>query len=147
MQILNIQITLLYASNYFLGSSLAYMESLNDLITNLIFNFSHIVFVGSISNSTEGEVVEATKFAKHATKEHLEKQLKDLNKQFATWKPHNHNLVAWTFYQMNNNQHIDLTQNQIMHCIICHHQIVGLEILALLIITQEGFIAYHKSMP
>jgi NADP-dependent 3-hydroxy acid dehydrogenase YdfG len=94
MQILNIQITLLYASNYFLGSSLAYMESLNDLITNLIFNFSHIVFVGSISNSTEGEVVEATKFAKHATKEHLEKQLKDLNKQFATWKPHNHNLVA-----------------------------------------------------
>jgi hypothetical protein len=47
---------------------------------------------------------------------------------------------------MNNNQHIDLTQNQIMHCNnICHHQIVGPETLAWHIISQERFIAYHKS--
>jgi hypothetical protein len=32
-----------------------------------------------------------------------------------------------------------------MHCNICHHQIVGPEILALQIISQERFIAYHKS--
>ncbi len=43
------------------------------------------------------------------------------------------------------NQPIDLTQNQIMHCIVYHHQIVGPKILALHISTQKGLIAYHKS--
>jgi hypothetical protein len=72
------------------------MESLNNLIANLIFNFSHIVFVGSSRNNMEGEVVKATKFAKHVTKEHLAviKQLKDLKKQCVAWKPCNHNLVT-----------------------------------------------------
>jgi hypothetical protein len=43
------------------------MESSNDLITNVIFNPSHIVFASS-ANNMEGEVVEVKK---HATKEHL----------------------------------------------------------------------------
>jgi hypothetical protein len=78
------------------------METLKDLIANLIFKFSNIVFVGYSSNNMEGEVA---KVVKHATEEHLalEKQLKDLKKQCAAWKPHNHNLVTWAFYQMNNN--------------------------------------------
>jgi len=46
---------------------------------------------------------------------------------------------------MNNNQPIDFTQNQIMQSIVCHHQIVNLEILALHTRSQKGFIAYHKS--
>jgi hypothetical protein len=71
--------------------------------------------------------------------------LKDLSKQCATWKPHNHNLVTWVFYQINNNQHIDFTQNQIMHCIICHQQIIGPKIVAINITSRKRFIAYHKS--
>jgi hypothetical protein len=41
------------------------------LIANLIFNFSHNVFVSYSSNSIEGEVVEVAEFAKHAIEEHF----------------------------------------------------------------------------
>jgi hypothetical protein len=41
------------------------MESLNDLITNVVFNPSHIVFASSANNNMEGEVA---KVIEHATK-------------------------------------------------------------------------------
>jgi hypothetical protein len=44
------------------------MESLHDLITNVVFNPSHIVFANSANNNMEGEAVEVTE---HATKQHL----------------------------------------------------------------------------
>jgi hypothetical protein len=36
-----------------------------------------------------------------------------------------------SIYKVNNNQHVDLTQNQMMWCIICHNEMVNLEILVL----------------
>ncbi len=66
-------------------------------------------------------------------------------KQCVAWKPHNYNSVIWVIYHVKNNQPIDFTQNQIMCCIVCHYQIVGLEILALCTKNQKGLIAYHKS--
>ncbi len=32
---------------------------------------------------------------------------------------------------MNNNKYVDLTQNQMMRCIICHNETINLEILTL----------------
>jgi hypothetical protein len=61
------------------------------------------------------------------------------------WKSHNYNSITWAFYHVKNNQPIDFTQNQIMCCIVCHHQIVGHKILALRTKSWKRFIAYHKS--
>ncbi len=41
------------------------MESLNDLITNVVFDISHIVFACFANNNMEGEAIDATK---HVTK-------------------------------------------------------------------------------
>ncbi len=45
---------------------------------------------------------------------------------------------------MNNNKPINLIQNQIIRCIICHIETIGLEILALCIKCHKQLIAYHK---
>jgi hypothetical protein len=45
---------------------------------------------------------------------------------------------------MNDNQHVDLGQNQIMKCIVCQSGMVGPNILALHIRCHKGFIIYHK---
>jgi len=48
-------------------------------------------------------------------------------------------------FKVNNNQSVDLEHNQIMRCIICHNDYVGLEILAMCTRCRKGLIAYHKS--
>ncbi len=50
------------------------MEFPIDLIVNLVFSPSHIVFASSTSKKMEGEIAKAIKVvevANHATKEHL----------------------------------------------------------------------------
>jgi hypothetical protein len=46
---------------------------------------------------------------------------------------------------MNNTQPIDLTQNQIMHSIFCHHQTIILEVLALHTRSRKWLTTCHKS--
>jgi len=63
-------------------------------------------------------------------------------------------MVAWNhiitihlhgfLFKLNNNQLMEISQNQIMKCIICQNDTVSLEILAMRIICRKGFIAYHK---
>jgi hypothetical protein len=48
-------------------------------------------------------------------------------------------------FKVNNNQYVDLEHNQIMRCIICHSDYVGLEILAMHNMCRKGLITYHKS--
>ncbi len=60
------------------------------------------------------------------------------------WKPHYHNSPTWVSFKVNNNQPVEISQNQIMKCIICQNYIVPLEILAMCTICRKGFIAYHK---
>ncbi len=60
------------------------------------------------------------------------------------WKPHNYNSITWAIYHVKNNQPIDFTQNQIMCCIVCHYQLVGLKILTIRTRSQKGLIGYHK---
>jgi len=43
------------------------LESPNDLIADLIFNLSHIIFASFANNNMEGEVVKVVEVAKHAT--------------------------------------------------------------------------------
>ncbi len=50
------------------------------------------------------------------------------------------------FFKVNNNQSINLTQNQIMQCIVCHNNVVGHETFALCTRLQKGFIIDHKSI-
>lgn len=69
-----------------------------------------------------------------------------MKKQLATWKFHYHDSSTWASLQVNNNQLVNLTQNQIMKCIICHNEIVALETLALCIKCQKGLIAYPSLM-
>jgi hypothetical protein len=87
-----------------------------NLVANHVLNPNSQVFVGFANNIIEGE---ATKVEKLVTKECvLKRQFTNLKKRSAKWKPHNHNLVTWVFYQVNNNQPINFNQNQI---IVCHH--------------------------
>jgi hypothetical protein len=44
------------------------MESSNDLITNVVFNLSHIVFASFVNNNMEGETIDVIE---HAIKKHL----------------------------------------------------------------------------
>jgi hypothetical protein len=53
----------------------------------------------------------------------------NLRKQGVVWEPFNWNLFTWAFYNVKSNQVIALIQNLIMQCIICHDEMVGLEIL------------------
>jgi hypothetical protein len=55
----------------------------------------------------------------------------NLRKQGIVWKHFNWNLFTWAFYNVKNSQVIDLIQNLVMQCIICHNEMVGLEILTL----------------
>ncbi len=70
--------------------------------------------------------------------------LENLWKQMVAWKPHYHNSPTWISFKVNNNQPVEISQNQIMKCIICQNDIVPLEILAMCTICKKGFIAYHK---
>jgi hypothetical protein len=53
-------------------------------------------------------------------------------------------LITWAFFEVNNNQPINLSENQIMRCIICHSETNLPKILAMCIRRKKGFIAYHK---
>ncbi len=52
-------------------------------------------------------------------------------KEGVAWNLYNHNLSMQVFYKVNNIQHVDLTQNQMMWCIIHHNELGSLEILVL----------------
>jgi len=54
------------------------------------------------------------------------------------------NSITWAFFEVNDNQPINLFENQIMRCIICHNEITLLEILAICTRYKKGLIAYHK---
>ncbi len=69
----------------------------------------------------------------------------NLKKQGVIWKPFNWNLYTWAFYNVKNNQAIGLIQILVMQCIICHIEMVGLEILTLHTRYKKGLIAYYKS--
>jgi hypothetical protein len=44
-----------------------------------------------------------------------------------------------------NNHSIDLSQNQIMWCIVYHNDVMGFEVLVLHITLWKALIVYHKS--
>ncbi len=55
------------------------------------------------------------------------------------------NSITWAFFEVNDNQPINLLKNQIMRCIVFHSEMTLREILAMRIRRRKGFIAYHKS--
>jgi hypothetical protein len=71
--------------------------------------------------------------------------LENLQKQRFFLKPHNRTSFTWAFYNINNNQPMDLDHNQIMICVICHHDFIGPEILAMHIKCNKRLITYHKN--
>ncbi len=92
-------------------------------------------------NVAEDDVEDAPSVDAYISKLHL----KNLEKQHAAWKPYKRNLPTWAFFKVNKNQPINLFQNHTMWCIVCHNNVVGLEILALRTKLQKGLSAYHKS--
>ncbi len=61
-----------------------------------------------------------------------------------SWKPYNHNLPTWVFFNVNNNHSINMNVIQIMWCIIYHNHTFNLKILALCTMCHKGFIICHK---
>jgi hypothetical protein len=57
--------------------------------------------------------------------------LENLHKQRFFLKPHYYTSFTWAFFKVNNNQLLDLKHNQIMKCIICHHDYVSPKILVM----------------
>jgi hypothetical protein len=55
------------------------------------------------------------------------------------------NSITWAFFEVNDNQPINLFENQIMKCIICHNETTLPKILAICTRCKKGLIAYHKS--
>lgn len=47
-------------------------------------------------------------------------EMQNLWKQGLVWKFHNCNFLTWAFFNVNNNQPIDLFQNQTLCCIVYH---------------------------
>ncbi len=70
--------------------------------------------------------------------------LKNLKKQVKLWKLHKRTSQTWAFFKVNNNQHVDLGQSQVMRCIVWQSGMVGPNILALHTRCHKGFIMYHK---
>jgi hypothetical protein len=71
--------------------------------------------------------------------------LEDLQKQRVVQKLHYPNsCITWAYFKVNNNQPMDLFQNQITRCIICHNNATPPIILAMHIRCRKGVIAYHK---
>lgn len=58
----------------------------------------------------------------------------------------NHILLLHSHFKVNNNQPMDLKHNQIMRCIIYHHDYASLKILFMCTKCKKGLIAYHKSI-
>jgi len=75
----------------------------------------------------------------------VEAHLENLWKQRSTWKLNYHNSITWAFFEVNDNQLINLSENKIMRCIICHSEITPFEILAMHTRCRKCFIAYDKS--
>ncbi len=61
------------------------------------------------------------------------------------WKPHYCNSRTWVYFKVNNNQPMEISQNQIMKCVICQNDIIPLEILSMHTRCRKDLIAYHKS--
>ncbi len=57
--------------------------------------------------------------------------LENLRKQSKVWKPHHRTFHTRVFFKVNNNQPIDLGQNQVMKCIVCHNETICIKILVL----------------
>ncbi len=76
------------------------------------------------NNSFEGE-------EEHEVKECqvVDVHLMNMKKPTTTWKPHYHTTSTWAFFQLNNNQVVDLIQNQIIWSIICHNETIGPKII------------------
>ncbi len=49
----------------------------------------------------------------------MKENLGKLHAQRLFWKPHNRNVLCWTFYCVNDNTKVDSTTFQVMHCILC----------------------------
>jgi len=43
-----------------------------------------------------------------------EELLETMKKQLVWWKPHQRTSPTWAFFKVNNNQHVDLKQSQVM---------------------------------
>jgi hypothetical protein len=57
--------------------------------------------------------------------------LENLRKQAKVWKPHHRTFHMKVFLKVNNNQPIDLGQNQVMKCIVCHNETICIKIMGL----------------
>lgn len=75
----------------------------------------------------------------------IEVQLENLLKQKLAWKLHYYNSVTWAFLKVNDNQLVNLYQNKVTRCIICHSDTTPFEILAMHTRCRKRFIVYHKS--
>jgi len=51
----------------------------------------------------------------------------------------------FSHFEVNNNQFVDWKNNQIMQCIICHQEMMGPKILALITRCHKSFIAYQTA--
>jgi hypothetical protein len=53
-----------------------------------------------------------------------ENNFKNLHAQKVFWKRRSKNALCWAFYCVNDNKKINVSTPQIMHCIICHNNMI-----------------------
>jgi hypothetical protein len=55
----------------------------------------------------------------------MQNNIKRLHVQRKFWKPHERTLLCWALYCENDNTNVDLENPAIMHCILCHKNLVN----------------------
>jgi len=56
--------------------------------------------------------------------EKMKENSKKLHAQRLFWKPNNIIALCWAFYFANDNKEVDVTNPQVMHCILCQNSLV-----------------------
>jgi hypothetical protein len=72
-------------------------------------------------------------------------QLVAIEAQVVAWKHHNHLLICWGIFAINDGLHVDLVKLQVLQCIICRFEQMSNDVLAQRSTLCKGLIKYNKT--
>ncbi len=89
------------------------------------------------------KINKVSKKCEKINKEKIKHILEQLQIQRKKWRPHNRNVLCWSFYYVNDNLKINLDVLQMMRCLLCNFQFVFFVNLRKQL--REGLISCYKT--
>jgi hypothetical protein len=84
-----------------------------------------------------------TKSNKPSQIEKEKKNFKQLHVERKIWRPHNQNLLCWSFYYICDNEKVDNQAPQLMRCHICYPNLII--VVNSRFFFRKGIISYFKT--